>query len=340
MAPLIKYIIKRIFLLFIVISIVITVTFILSHIVPGDPARLYAGPHATAKQIEMAREELGLDKPPLEQYIIYWIKLFKGDLGISIHTRRPVIEDLIDYFPATIELTLFSMIITIIFGIILGILSAIHKDKTIDHVCRLQSLMGVAMPLFWLGILFQLLFSHSLAILPTSGRVDSMIEILYPQKRITGLYLIDSLITGNIPFFINALHHIILPSITLSFATLAVVSRMMRASLIEVLNQEYITTSKSLGLPERIVIYKYALKNALIPVVTIIGLSFGYSLGGVFLIEVIFDWPGLGRYTTDAILTLDYPAILGTTLLATIVYVIINLIVDIIYAYINPKIKY
>jgi len=340
MSPILKYIFKRLLLLVLVVLIVVTVTFVLSHVIPGDPARLYAGPHARFEQIEKARTELGLDKPLWEQYAIYWIRLFSGDLGMSIHTRRPVTQDLMDYFPATVELTTVSMTLTVIIGILLGIVSALHKDEAPDHASRLYALTGVAMPVFWLGILAQLFIGYTLGLLPISGRVDAMIELIYPTKRITGLLLVDSLTTGNIPAFLSALSHIILPTLTLSFATLAVVSRMMRALMLEVLDQDYIRTAKSLGLPDRLVVYKYALRNALIPVVTVIGLAFGYSLGGAFLVETVFDWPGLGRYTTDSIVTLDYPAILGVVILTSMVYVLVNLVVDVLYAYLNPKIRY
>jgi len=340
MSPLLKYIVKRFLLLVLVVLIVVTITFVLSHIIPGDPARLYAGPHARFEQIQKARAELGLDKPLWEQYTTYWIRLLSGDLGMSIHTRRPVTQDLMDYFPATVELTTVAMAFTVILGILLGVVSALHKDRAPDHASRLYALTGVAMPVFWLGILAQLFIGHSLGILPISGRVDTMVELFYPTKRITGLFLIDSLITGNIPAFISALSHILLPALTLSWATLAIVSRMMRALMLEVLDQDYIRTAKSLGLPSRLVVYKYALRNAMIPVITVIGLSFGYSLGGAFLVETVFDWPGLGRYTTDSIVTLDYPAILGVVVLTSIVYVLVNLVVDILYAYLNPKIRY
>mgnify|MGYP001080107792 CR=1 FL=1 len=340
MSPILKYIFKRLLLLVLVVVIVVTITFVLSHIIPGDPARLYAGPHARFEQIEKARIELGLDKPLWEQYRLYWLNLLSGDLGMSIHTRRPVTYDLLDYFPATVELTTVSMTITVFVGVLLGVVSALHKDKAPDHASRLFALTGVAMPVFWLGILSQLVIGYMLGLLPISGRVDPMIELIYPTPNITGLVLVDSLITGNIPTFLSALSHIMLPALTLSFATLAIVSRMMRALMLDVLDKDYIRTARSLGLPDGLVVYKYALRNALIPVVTVIGLSFGYSLGGAFLVEVVFDWPGLGRYTTDSIVTLDYPAILGVVILTSMVYVLVNLAVDILYAFLNPRIRY
>lgn len=340
MSNILKYVAKRLLLLVLVLAIVVTITFVLSHVIPGDPARLYAGPHARSDQIERARIELGLNKPLWEQYALFWMGLLSGNLGMSIHTRRPVTLDLLDYFPATVELTTVAMTITVILGILLGIASALHKDKAPDHASRLFALSGVAMPTFWLGILAQLVIGQMLGILPISGRVDPMIGLIYPTQKITGLLIVDSLITGNIPAFLSALTHIILPALTLAFGTLAIVSRMMRALMLDVLDKDYIRTAKSLGLPDRLVVYKYAMRNALIPVITVIGLSFGYTLGGAFLVETVFDWPGLGRYTTDSIVTLDYPAILGVVLLTSFVYVLVNLAVDLLYAYLNPKIRY
>ncbi len=340
MSPILRYISKRLLLLLFVVLIVVSITFVLSHVIPGDPARLYAGPHARADQIERARVELGLDRPLWEQYGLFWINLLAGNLGMSIHTRRPVTRDLADYFPATFELTTVAMSITVVVGIVLGVVSALHKDKAPDHASRLFALTGVAMPIFWLGILAQLVIGHMLGLLPISGRVDAMIELIYPTPKITGLLLVDSLISGNIPTFVSALSHIMLPALVLAFGTLAIVSRMMRALMLDVLDKDYIRTAMSLGLPNRMVIYKYALRNALIPVITVIGLSFGYSLGGAFLVETVFDWPGLGRYTTDSIVTLDYPAILGVVIVTSMVYVLVNLVVDILYAYLNPKIRY
>jgi peptide/nickel transport system permease protein len=340
MSPLPKYVFKRLLLVSVVIIVVLTITFTLSHIIPGDPARLYAGPHAPAEEIQRARVELGLDKPIWEQYVLYWIGLLSGNLGMSIHTRRPVIQDLMDYFPATVELTTVAMTITVILGVVLGIISALHRDEASDHASRLFALAGVAMPVFWLGILAQIFLGYILGLFPISGRIDPMIALVYPTSRITGLLLVDSLIEGNMPAFLSALSHIVLPALTDAFATLAIVSRMVRAQMLEVLDKDYVRTAKSLGLPNRLVTYKYALKNALIPVITVIGLSYGYSLSGVFLVETVFDWPGLGRYATDSIVTLDYPAIMGVVILTGLVYVLVNLVVDVLYAYLNPKIRY
>jgi peptide/nickel transport system permease protein len=319
---------------------ILIITFLVSHVVPSDPARLWAGSRATKEQVEQTRVELGLDKPLHIQFLIYLSKLLQGDLGRSFYTRRPVAADLLDYFPATFELTTVAFILSIIIGIPLGVISAIKKDTVLDHAARIFCMSGVSMPVFWLGLMLQLLFCSTLHILPSSGRMDYFTYLNTPIQRITGMYLLDSLITGNWPAFLSAAKHIFLPAITLSYVSLVLISRITRSSMIEALQQEYIRTARAKGLPEKIVIYKHALKNALLPTTTLAGLTYGFMLGGSVLLESIYDWPGIGLYAMRSALIIDYPAIIGATLLFTIVYTTVNLIVDLLYAFIDPRIRY
>jgi peptide/nickel transport system permease protein len=333
------YLIRRVVMTILMLIGVTLITFLIIRLVPSDPARLWAGKRATLEQIAQARQELGLDKPWHIQYFMYLNNLLHGDLGISCYTRRPVISDLKDYFPATFELTTVAMIIALILGLILGIISATRKDTIIDHFLRVFSLAGVSMPSFWLGLLLQFIFGSILHLLPVNGRVDPYIFMYSPIRPITNLYLLDSLLTGNITAFVNALQHIILPAITLSYVSLAIITRIVRSSLLDVLKQDYIRTARSKGLSERVVIYKHALRNALIPTTTVTGLTYGFLLGGSVLIESVFDWPGLGLYATQSALIIDYPAIMGVTLLYATIYAIVNFAVDISYGLLDPRIR-
>ena len=332
------YIIRRFFLLIFVLFGLITFTFFISHILPGDPARLHAGHHATREAIEAITKRWGLDKPVWQQYVIYLKRLLlRGDMGDSLRSHRPVTSDLMDYFPATFELTTVSIIITIFVGIPLGVISATKRDTILDHFSRLLSTTGVATPTFWLGLLLQLTFYRHLGWLPFGGRLPPGMT---SPKHITGMYIFDSLLTGNFRTLSASLFHITMPAICLSYVSLATVTRMLRATMLEVMDQDYIKTVRAMGLKERMVVYKYALKNALIPVITVVGLSYGGMLGGTLLIESVFAWPGLGFYATQGILTLDFPAIIGTTFLFGFIYIIVNLLTDILYAFFDPRIKY
>jgi peptide/nickel transport system permease protein len=333
------YIIYRVLCSSVVLFGISILAFILVYIIPGDPARLIAGPLAPHEEVAQIRKELGLDRPIYEQYLIYMNKLLHGDLGVSIHTRRPVIEDLKEYFAATIELTTVSMVLALIIGFPLGIISAAKKDKLQDHVSRVFSISGVCMPSFWLGLILQLVFCSVLGIMPAGGRVDYFVLSEHPLKIITGLYIIDSILTGNWPVLVSSIRYIILPATCLAYTSLVVVTRMLRANLLEVLGSEYIKTARAYGFSERKILYKYALRNALIPTITIISLSFAYSLSGAFVVESVFSWPGLGRYAAFSIINSDYPAIMGVVLLVCLIYTIINLIVDISYLFIDPRIK-
>jgi len=263
--------------------------------------------------------------------------LLRGDMGLSIRSRRPVLDDVKTYLPATFELAFVALLLSSLIGIPLGVVSAVRQDKAVDHITRILALIGVSAPSFWLGLLVQLLFYRKLGWLPYGARIDSVIG---PPRTITTSYLLDSLLTANIPALISSLKHIAMPAFVLAYGGLASVTRLQRASMLEVIRKDYITVARAKGLSERRVVYLHALRNALIPVITIIGLRFGWMLGGSFIVEFIFNWPGLGYYGTTAITTLDFNAIMGVTLILTVSYLVVNLIVDVVYIFVDPRIQY
>jgi len=313
------------------------ITFTLTRLVPGDPARLLAGQHATEKQVERIAERYGLDRPFAEQYAIYMRGLLHGDLGMSMTTRRPVAEDLMQYLPATLELTLAAVVLVIAVGIPLGVLAAVARGKPFDHGIRVLTIGLVSMPIFWLGIALQIVFYRWFPILPIGGRLG--IADLQPP-HVTGLYTLDSLLAGDLATFESALVHLILPASTLAATSLAVVTRMMRASVLDALDADYVRTARAKGLVERVVVSRHAVRNAMIPTTTVIGLQIGFLLAGNVLIEVVFNWPGIGRYAVNAIRFLDYSAIMGVTLTISVIYVSVNLVVDLLYVVLDPRITY
>jgi len=313
------------------------ITFALTHIVPGNPARLLAGQHATQEQVEAVAKLYGLDRPVVEQYWVYIGGLFRGDLGMSLTTRRPVADDLRQYLPATIELTTAAMLLVIGLGLPTGLLAAIRRGRPLDHLIRVATVAGVSMPIFWFGIVLQIVFYRNLQVLPIGGRLG-IIDIEPP--RITGAYVIDTLLAGDLDTFLSALVHLILPAATLAAGSVAVVTRMMRASAIELLDADHVRQARAKGLVERIVLGRHVFRNALIPTTTVIGLQVGTLLAGNVLTEVVFNWPGIGLYAVNAIRYLDYSAIMGVTLTVSIIYVFVNLLVDIAYVLLDPRISY
>jgi len=331
------YIMRRLIYMLPVLLGVTVLVFIISHAIPGDPAKMIAGPKASREAIENIRKAHGLDQPLPVQYLRFVSGLLQGDLGVSIRNHRPVTHDLKDFFPATLELTFASIAICLGVGIPLGIISAVKRNRLADHFTRVFSVFGVSMPVFWLGLMLLLLFYRNLGWLPGSGRIDIGFS---PPVHFTGLYLIDSLIEGRIDKFLNVASHIILPAFCLSYVYLAIVTRIVRSSMIEVLSQDFITTARANGISETVIVLKHAFKNSLIPTITITGLSFGELLGGAILTETIFGWPGMGKYVVDSVNYLDFPAIMGFTMIVALVYVSINLCVDVLYAFLNPRIRY
>lgn len=313
------------------------ITFFIAHVVPGDPAAAALGDRAREEQLQAFRTKHGLDKPLPEQYLIYMQGLVQGDLGESIRSRRPVSQDLLEFFPATLELAFAALVISILIGIPAGIWSAIHRNKWQDNIVRIFSLVGGSLPIFWLGLLMIGLFYSQLGWLPAGGRID---QFTPPPDRITGMYTIDSLLTGNMVALQSSVHHLLLPAFVLGYFSTAVIARMMRSSMLEVLNQDYLRTARAKGLRERNVIMLHGFRNALIPTITIIGITFGSLLSGAVLTETIFSWPGLGRYATASAIGLDFPAVLGVTIIAAIVYTLSSLFVDLCYAWLDPRIRH
>jgi peptide/nickel transport system permease protein len=313
------------------------ITFGLSHLVPADPAIVALGDHATDAQIHAFREHYGLNKPVPEQYWIYVTNLAKGDLGISLRTRRPVAADLHDFFPATFELSLTALILSILIGLPAGVFSATARNRLPDHVVRVLSLIGGSVPIFWLGLILIGFFYGRLGWLPGGARIDKFIP---PPPHITGLFTVDSLLAGDLRAFGSSVQHLLLPAVALGYFSTAIIARMMRSSMLEVLNREYVLSARARGLRQSRVIWRHAVRNALIPTVTTVGVTFGSLLSGAVLTETIFSWPGLGRYATNSAISLDFPAVMGVTLLAALVYTATNLIIDVGYRWLDPRIRH
>lgn len=333
-----SYVARRLILLVPVLVGVSIISFSLMHLIPGDPARAMLGEKATLAEVERLREELGLNDPLYVQYFRYVTRLLRLDLGRSIVTHRPVIEELFKRFPATLELTAAGITIAALIGVVTGVVSATHRNTVLDHFARVLALLGLSMPVFWLGIMLILVFSYWLGWFPISGRLDTI--YLVPPPRVTGLYIVDSILSGNIETLKSSVVHLFLPATALGTSSAAVISRMTRSSMLEVLSQEYIVAARSKGLAERVVIYKHALRNALIPTVTIVGLQTGALLGGAVLTETVFSWPGMGTRSVEAIFQRDFPVVQGFILFAAFIFVVVNLVVDLIYAYLDPRIRY
>lgn len=332
-----NYVLRRLVgIVFVLIGVSI-VTFVISHIVPGDPAAAALGDRAREDQVAAFRAEYGLDRPVAEQYLIYVRGLVTGDLGKSIRSRRPVTQDLQEFLPATVELSLSALVIAILLGIPAGIWSAIYRNRLPDAIIRIFALIGGSLPIFWLALLAIGLFYNQLDWLPAGGRLDDFIP---PPEHITGLYTVDSFLTSNNAALASSIQHLILPALVLGYFSTAVITRMMRSSMLEVLNQDYLRTARAKGLKERTVIFRHGLRNAFIPTLTVIGITFGSLLSGAVLTETIFSWPGIGRYATAAALGLDFPAVMGVTLVAGVIFPISSLFVDLGYAWLDPRIRH
>ncbi|PHV70925.1 peptide ABC transporter permease [Sporanaerobium hydrogeniformans] len=332
----IKYIIKRLLLLIPVLLGVSIIIFAIMRVFSPDPAGIVLGQHATEEKMVEWRAANGLDQPVVTQYVEYMKGVFKGDFGTSYYSKKPVAKEIFSRFPATLELAFCAIIIASVFGMSLGVLSAVKKNSWIDNMSMVLSLVGVSMPIFWLGILLIIFFSGTLGWLPAQGRIETLLR----PENVTGFYLIDSLIKGNMESFSSAVRHLVLPSIALAMYSMAIIARMTRSTMLETLSQDYIRTARAKGIVERKVIRKHALSNALIPIVTVIGIQLGSLMGGAVLTETVFAWPGIGKYTVEAIMKSDFPIVQGVVLLVAFIFVMMNLVVDIIYAFLDPRIKY
>lgn len=331
------YIVRRILLSCLAIFGVLIITFVLSHVIPGDPVAAILGPQARQDAIDRERHRLGFDRPIYEQFAIYLQRLARGDLGTSLATHRPVLVDLREFLPATIELATVSIVIGVATGLAVGILSAVARGSILDHVTRFLSLIGLSMPAFWQGLIMLLVFYFWLGVVPGPGQLD--IYLTRPP-RVTGLLMVDALLARDFAVLANLLWHLVLPALVLGSKSLAGIARITRASMLEVLGQDYVKVARAKGLRERTVILRHALKNALLPIVTVIGIYYGGLLEGSVLTETVFAWPGLGRYATSAILSQDFAAVMGATLVIGLVFSVANLIVDLAYGLLNPRIRY
>lgn len=311
-------------------------TFSLSHVIPADPARLLAGPRASADVVEKIRHEKGLDRPFLEQYLDYMAHLMRADFGDSTTSFRAVGTDLSEYFPATAELTVFALVFAVLVGVSIGIISAVRQNSWMDQVARFLAINGISMPVFWLGLLAQIFLYQQLGWFPYGGRISD--GAVMPVS-VTGFLTLDSLLSGNWPTFLDAFRHLILPGFVLGLEPLAILARTTRTALIEVMRDPYIVTARAKGLKEPLVIFKHAFRNALLPVVTMIGLLVGYLLSGSVMVETVFTWPGIGRYAARAISSADYNAVMAVTLAIALVYLLTNLLVDLVYARLDPRIR-
>ena len=334
---LIHYTARRLLLVIPLLLGLSLLTFTVSRVLPGDPVGLAAGPQATEEIREQIRQDFGLDKPLPVQYVNYMAGALRGDLGESLYTRHRVADDLATFFPATLELTLAAILFATILGVPAGIISAMHRDRLPDHVSRAISLFFVSFPSFWLAMIFQLVFGRLLGWFPIGRRFP---VVMPPPPTVTGLYLIDSLVAGDLTAFSTALSHILIPALVLSFSALASITRITRASMLEVLDKDFVRQERAIGIPHRIIITKYVLRNAFIATLTVISLNFGWLMAGAVLIETIFDWPGLGLYAVESSLRLDFQPIMGITLIYGIVFSLINILTDIVYGILDPRIRY
>ena len=334
-----KYLLRRLGMGVFVIFGVLIITFFLSRVVPADPARLYVGARAKPEQLAAAREKLGLDDPLLVQFGNYISGIVQGDLGVSFRTKRPIIDDLKIFLPSTLELVIPSILLAVLIGIPVGVYGAAHQGDKADQITRVLTVGGVSIPVFWLALILQLIFVSWLGWLPLGGRLSREIIISTSIKPVTGFYLIDSILNSNWVAWKDALLHLILPVAVLATYPIALLSRMTRSSMIEALSQEYVTAARAAGLPQRTILYKLALKNAILPTLTMLGIVFAFSITGAILIEIVFQWPGLGKYLTDGILSSDFPVVLAVTLVVTFIYIVINLIVDMAQAILDPRIR-
>jgi peptide/nickel transport system permease protein len=336
-SPMLKFILRRLLLLIPVIIGLTVIMFAIARLLPGDPVGLAAGPNATPQERAELAHEFGLDQPVWAQYATYVTGLAHGDLGRSLLTRRPVAADIAAYLPATLELVLTAMLIAVLIGVPLGLLTAMWRNRWPDYLSQVLAIGAISMPRFFLGLLMQLVFAMWLAWLPLGGQLPI---VAFPPPHVTGFITIDALLAGNLDTFMVALRHLAMPAIALSLSPLATIMRMMRASTIEVMGQDYVMTARALGLPARKIIMKVIGRNAVSATLTVIGLYFGWLLGGTVLVETVFDWPGLGLYATKAIISQDMMPVIGVALVIGLIFVFTNLVIDLAYGIINPKVRY
>jgi len=312
------------------------IVFFMVRAIPGDPAQILLGQNATQEQVAQLRAQMGLDKPAPVQYLVFLKDAFTGDLGNSIVTGRPVTVELMARLPATLELTAFAMLIAILVGVPVGVISAVKQYSVLDKITSVLALTGISMPIFWLAMILVVIFTVELGLLPFPGRLSSETTI----TAISGMVLVDSLLTLNFAGFWDGLKHLILPAVALGTIPMAVVMRMTRSSMLEVMNEDYVRTARAKGVVPWRVVFKHALRNAMLPTVTVIGLQTGLLMGGAIITETIFAWPGVGQIAYDSINRRDYAMIQGVVLYGALLFVLVNLLVDILYAILDPRVRY
>jgi len=335
---LLAYLVRRVVITVPLLLLVTLLGFIITYLIPADPLAMVLSERAMANPqiVQAYRERWGLDKPPHERYLTYLGNLLRGDLGKSIVTQQSVAADIARYFPATVELAVSATLIAVLIGVPLGILAAVKRDRLLDHLARFVSLIGVCVPVFWLGLLALSLFYYRLQWMPGPGRVNARLEL---PPTVTGLLTVDSLLAGRGDVFASALHHLMLPALVLGLYSMSLITRIVRSAMIEVLQQDYVRTARAKGLIERLVIMRHALRNAALPAVTAIGLAFGNLMAGAVMTETVFAWPGIGRYAVESATKLDFAPIMGVTLLVAVAYIVINFFVDVSYALLDPRIR-
>jgi ABC-type dipeptide/oligopeptide/nickel transport system permease component len=331
----VAYITKRLAHLILIVFGVSVLVFLMLRLIPGDPAQLLLGEYASPQELARLRSQLGLNQSYLVQYGIYIRNILQGDFGTSVRTGAPVADEIGVRLLATLELSIAAMIIATVLGIAAGVISAVKQYSVFDYGSMLLALIGVSMPIFWLGLMLIYLLSVKFPILPMMGRISMGIE----PPSVTGLVLVDTLLAGELGGFFDALRHLVLPSFTLATIPMAIIARITRSSMLEVLNKDYVRTARAKGMGEIVVILRHALRNAFLPVVTVLGLNLGLLLGGAVLTETIFSWPGLGRYVVDSLMGRDYAAVQGCILIFAVLMTLINLVVDLVYVLLDPRIR-
>ncbi|RDL46320.1 Dipeptide transport system permease protein DppB [Ensifer sp. M14] len=335
---LMRYLLRRLVLSVFVVLGVTLLVFVVAQVVPSDPAALYAGPRPTAEQIEAARKVLALDAPLHERFFSFAARMATGEFGVSYKTRRLIADDLSVFLPATLELAVFSTVLALLIGVPAGVLTAAGRGGLLDRLGGLGSIAAVAMPTFFLAMLLQAFFAQWLGSLPLSGRLSKEFAVLAPLPSVTGFNLVDSLLAGRPAAFFDTLSHLVLPALTLASYPAGVAMRLTRSAMIEILQRRHIVAARALGLSGSRILFGHALPNAIGPALTVVGLSFAYALTGAVLVEIIFAWPGLGRYVSEAILSKDFPVIAATTLVVTLCYVAMNLLIDLAQAIFDPRV--
>lgn len=331
-----KYTLKRLLMAIPVVWGIVTIVFVLMRVFSANPAYLILGQRATAEKVAELTAYLGLDQPIWTQYVIFLKQLLHGDLGTSLFSSLPVMQELMERMPATIELALFAVIIASIIGIALGVICAVKQNSFTDRICQVGGLVGISLPRFWLGLMLIIAFAVNLGWLPVSGRFDFAAK----PKTITGFMIIDSIITGDWKALGSTLRYLALPGISIAISSVGTIMRYTRSTMLETIRQDYIRTARAKGLKERVVVVRHALKNALIPIVTVIGMELGGLFGGSVLTETIFAWPGIGKYVVDGINNSDYAVVQGGCMLVAIIAVLMNLVVDLLYGTLDPRIRY